>query len=194
VLLVDAALGFINHLMADESWAYERLKAFAGQTARLELGALAFPLEITAGGLFKASDGVAAPAVTISLPADAPWRALQDRASLLAAAQVKGSAELAECLGFVFRNLRWDVESDLAQLLGDIAAHRLVQGGKQLFTWQQQQAENLALNLAEYFTEEYSVITRRQDLGAFCAEVGSLQEDFCNLEQRLAFLEDSRSA
>ena len=34
-MLLGAALGIVNHLLAGEDWARERLKPFAGQTARL---------------------------------------------------------------------------------------------------------------------------------------------------------------
>jgi ubiquinone biosynthesis protein UbiJ len=189
MMLLGAALGIVNHLLAGEGWARERLQPFAGQTARLELGALTLPLAISPHGLFVAGERNLAPSVTITLPADAPLRALTDRPALFASARLSGSAELAECLGFVFRNLRWDVESDLAQVVGDIAAHRLVAGGRQVVRWHQQQATNLAINLAEYFTEEDPAIARRLDLSDFCAEVARLPGELARLEARIAALE-----
>lgn len=183
------ALAFINHVLAAEDWARERLKPFAGQAVRLEAGALARVLEITGDGLLVAGDDDAAVAVTIVLPADAPLRALIDRPALFAAAQISGSAELAENLGFLFRNLRWDIESDLAQLVGDIAARRLVEGGKRIGRWQAEQARNLAANLAEYFTEEDPLIARRADLADFCAEVAALPARLAQIERRIASLE-----
>lgn len=188
-MLLGAALKFVNHLLAEEAWARARLKPFAGQTARLELGALKLPLEITPDGQFTTGDDTIPTAVTITLPADAPVRALMDRPSLFAAAHISGSAELAENLGFVFRNLDWDVEDDLSRLVGDIAARRLVEGGKRLAQWQLQQARNLARNLAEYFTEENPAITRHQDVSTFCAEVDSVQEWVAQLEKRVKELE-----
>lgn len=188
-MLVDATLGFLNHLLAGEDWARDRLQPFAGQTARFELGALSQALEITATGFFAAGDKNAPASVTINLPADAPLRALTDRPSLLSAAHISGSAELAETLGFIFRNLRWDAESDLSLLVGDIAARRLVSGGKQLVKWQQNQARNLALNLAEYFTEESPAIARKKDIAAFCVDVDGVQAELSRLEKRVALLE-----
>jgi len=182
----SGVLGFINHLLAGEDWARDRLKPFAGQTVRLESGVLARVFEITAAGFVAAGDEDAVVAVTITLPADAPLRALIDRPALFAAAQISGAAELAENLGFLFRNLRWDIESDLAQLVGDIAARRLVVGGKRVRNWQAAQARNLAQNLTEYFTEENPLIARRQDLADFCSEVAALQERLAQIERRVA--------
>ena len=188
-MLLGAALAAINHLLAGEDWARERLSPFAGQTARLEFGALALPLAIGADGLFVAASRDAPADVTITLPADALLRALTDRASLFSAAQLSGSAQLAENLGFVFRNLRWDVESDLAPLVGDIAAHRLVAAGGQLARWQRQQTFNLAANLAEYFTEENPSIARSRDVAEFCAQVASVSDEVARIEARIAALE-----
>ena len=188
-MLLGAALATVNHLLAGEDWARARLQPFAGQTARLEFGALTLPLAINADGLFVAA-GESAPAdVTITLPADAPLRALADRPSLFTAAHLSGSAELAETLGFVFRNLRWDAESDLARFVGDIAAHRLTAFGSGLARWHQQQALNLAANFAEYFTEEKPSIARRSDVADFCAEVTRLPDEVARLETRIAALE-----
>lgn len=188
-MLVNAILGFLNHLLTGEDWARNRLQSFAGQTACFELGALKQPLAITSAGLFAPGDASAPASVSITLPADAPLRALTDRPSLFAAAHISGSAELAEALGFVFRNLSWDVESDLSSLVGDIAARRLVSGGKAVAKWHQDQAHNLALNLAEYFTEERPAIARQKDLAAFCTDVAQVQDELAQLEKRVARLE-----
>lgn len=188
-MLLPAALAAINHLLAGEDWARERLSPFAGRTARLEFGALALPLAIGADGLFVVAERDAPADVTITLPADAPLRALADRASLFATAQLSGSAQLAENLGFVFRNLRWDVEADLAQFVGDIAAHRLVAVGSRVARWQRQQALNLAANFAEYLTEEKPSIARRRDVADFCAEVTRLPDEVARIEARIAALE-----
>jgi len=182
------ALGLVNHLLAAEDWARGRLKPFAGQTARCEWGLLKCSLTITADGFLVAGDDGVAVAVVITLPAGAPLRALFGRQSLLAAAQISGSAELAETLAFMARNLRWDIEDDLAGLIGDIAARRLVEGGKRVARLQAEQARNFAINIAEYFTEEDPLIARREDLAGFCAAVGDVRERLLQLEQRVAAL------
>ena len=188
-MLLGTALAAINHLLAGEDWARQQLSPFVGQTARLEFGALALPLAISADGLFVAAGRDAPADVTITLPADAPLRALTDRPSLFTAARLAGSAQLAENLGFVFRNLRWDVEADLSRVVGDIAAHRLVAVGSRVASWQRQQAFNLAANVAEYFTEESPSIARQRDVAGFCAQVADLPQQLDRLEARIAALE-----
>lgn len=202
---LPTAVRLINHLIAEEDWARERLRPFAGQRARVELGPLALPLVVGADGLFvvdrpnqtdigEAADAAdaadtIAPEVTITLAADAPLRALTGSASLLASAKISGAADFAEALAFVFRNLEWDVEDDLSFFVGDIAARRVVAGGKRLLNWQREQVRNLALNMAEYLTHEKPVIASAERLAAFAADVAFLQDDLKRLEQRINKLE-----
>lgn len=101
------------------------------------------------------------------------------------AARIKGSAEFAEALGFVIRNLRWDAEEDLSRIVGDIAAHRIVRGTSKFAGWQQQAARNFAANLAEYFTEEQPLIARQADISSFSGDIDRLRDDVARLEKRL---------
>lgn len=188
-MLTALALRVLNHLLASEDWARQRLQPFAGQTAQVSSGSLVLALAVTPEGTFSAGDKTATATVSIALPADAPVRALTDRDGLMAAAQISGPADFAEALGFVFRNLRWDAEDDLSRLVGDIAARRMVSGGKQVLQWQREQAKNLAANLGEYFSEEVRAIARRQEIDEFCAEVAQQDEALGRLEARIAALE-----
>ena len=192
-MLLAIPLAGLNHLLASEDWARAHLKSFAGQTTRLELPPVDLLLEITSEGFFRSADDNIAATVTISLPADTPFRVLTgfgDRSSLLAAAQVRGSADLADCLGFVFRNLDWDAESDLAPLVGDIAARRLVQCVRQFGVWKRSQGWNLARNLAEFLTEELPIIARHQEISEFCREVECVSARMTSIERRIASMEN----
>ena len=190
-VLLRPFLRVFNHLLAQEDWARERLKPFAGQSVCLRLGALALSLAVRPDGRFAPADDAAAqaPTVTITLPPDAPLRALTDRQAVFTAAHIAGPAEFAETLGFVFRNLDWDAESDLARVVGDVAAHRLVGSGRNFARWHQRQATNLALNVAEYLTEENPTIARRADISDFCAQTAALAAELGALEARIARLE-----
>lgn len=188
-MLLGTALRFANHVLTGEHWARVRLKPFAGQTAHFEFGTFLIPLTITSNGLLAAGDRSTVAAVTIRLADDAPLRALSDPPALLASARIAGSADLAETLGFVFRNLRWNPEDDLARLSGDIVARRLSQGAKQFAQWHLRTAKNFALNVAEYLTEESPAIARHTDLSRFFRSVDALRDDCARFEQRLQKLE-----
>ena len=193
-MLLPIALKAINHVLKGEDWAVQRLRAFAGQSLRLELGRLEVPLQIGDSGLLvaqSASDSSVAlqPTVTITLPADAPARLLVDAASLGGRVRVSGSAELAESLNFIFKNLRWDAEHDLARVVGDIAARRLVDGGRQLARWQAAQLSNMASNVVEFLTAEQTTLVQRAEMSEFAASVATAGTALAQLESRIARLE-----
>jgi len=180
-----AAFGFANHLLAGEDWARQRLLAFSGQTAELQFGYALLRFTISKAGLLEEADVAAGALVSIRLADDAPVRALADRPSLFSSATVAGSAEFAETLGFVFRNLRWDVEHDLALLTGDVFARRALHLAVALGRWQGASARNLATSIAEYLTEEEAALVPRRALASFCSDVDALRDDLARLEKRV---------
>lgn len=187
-MMAALAVAALNHLLGQENWARERLRPFAGQGASLAVGPTRLTLTITGDGLLAQGGDSLNPAVEITLPADTPLRYLSDPASVFAAARLTGSVDFAEAIGFVFRNLRWDAEGDLAKIVGDIAAHRLTIVGRQFFGWQKRAAGNLLANLAEYAAEPGGLAVSRPEVEAFCGAVSQARDDLARLEKRLAKL------
>ncbi len=181
-------LAAINHLLGQASWAREKLAPFAGHAALIKLPPFEAAFLIDADGCLAVPVATAELEVSISLPAATPLLALQGKDEVMRAARIEGSAEFAETLGFVIRNLRWDAEEDLSGLVGDIAAHRIVGGAREFAAWQQQAARNFAENLAEYFTEEQPLIARRVAIAEFSADIDRLRDDLARLEKRVARL------
>jgi ubiquinone biosynthesis protein UbiJ len=96
-----------------------------------------------------------------------------------------GDAELAAALQFLFRNLSWDVEEDLARVIGDLAAHRLVNSAREFLTWQKDAAARIGENLAEYLSEEAAMLAPRPELARYAREVAELRDAVERLEKRL---------
>ena len=175
----------INHVLGQAAWAREKLMPFAGHAAQIKLPPFEAAFLITPDGSIAAPEAGAELEVAISLPATTPLLALQGKDAVMRAARIEGSAEFAQALGFVIRNLRWDAEEDLSTVVGDIAAHRIVTGTKEFVGWQQQAAQNLAANLAEYFTEEQPLIAKQADIAEFSSDIDRLRDDVARLEKRL---------
>ena len=178
-------LAAINHLLGQAAWAREKLMPFAGHSAQIKLPPFEAAFLIGADGCISAPTLEAELEVSISLPAATPLLALQGKDAVMRATRIEGSAEFAEALGFVIRNLRWDAEEDLSRIVGDIAAHRIVAGTREFAAWQQQAAQNLAENLAEYFTEEQPLIARQKDIAGFSSDIDRLRDDVARLEKQL---------
>jgi ubiquinone biosynthesis protein UbiJ len=183
------AIFAINHLLASEDWARERLAPFAGKHVSIAAPPLPeLKLRVLAGGLVGAADASAQDDLAITVKSGAlPHLASRDEA-LLQHVEIKGNAELANAVQFLFRNLKWDVEDDLSKIFGDIAARRMAQVGRDIAAWQQDAALRAGQNFAEYLTEEQPLIARAADVERFNRDVEALRDDLARLEARLARL------
>lgn len=185
---IDFFLRLLNHVLEHEDWARERLRAVAGQTVRIEGGPLAVSLTVTDGGTFRLAGEQEPAAVLVEFSSDTPFRLLAEPGSIFTAAHLTGPASLAETLAFVFRNLQWDVEADLAEIVGDIPAHRIAQAAKAGLAWHREAIARLGKNIAEFATEESRLVVPTREIREFAGAVDRLRDDFARLEKRLARL------
>jgi ubiquinone biosynthesis protein UbiJ len=183
------ALAALNHLLAAAPWARERLAPFAGRRARLVLPPWRVEFRIGADGTLE-SLGDSSVEVEIGLPAGAPFAALQGREAMMRGAQVSGSAEFAEALGFVLRHLDWDAEEDLSRLIGDIAAQRLAEALRSTLSARRQALQRAGENVMEYLLYEQPQWATAREGAAFAAAAERLKRETDALERRVAALCD----
>lgn len=177
----------LNHLIQGEHWAQDRLRAHAGAQILIE-GGPTIRLAINEHGHFYPGNADLTPDVSITLPSDIVVRVLFDRDKLFSSVKLGGSADVAESLAFVLRNLNWDVEADLAGVVGDIAAHRIAGIGRTLASSLQQSVKRATENVAEYVTEESGLLVSPEHITAFSQAVNTLRDDLARLEKRIARL------
>lgn len=187
-------LSATNHLLAQAGWARQRLQPHAGRTARLVLSPVAeIDFSVANDGQLAEWSGEEAPEVSLRLAvADLPRLLVDGLETAMRHVRIEGNAEFAEALGFVFRHLRWDAEEDLSRLFGDIAAHRLVEGGRKVVDEGRRSLERASGNVAEYLTEESTLLVPRKALPAFAEEVVALRDTVARLDKRVARLEKRR--
>ena len=102
--------------------------------------------------------------------------------------EMQGDMEFAQEVSFLARNLTWDVEEDLARLVGDIAAHRIVQGARQARDWGRDAALRVGQGAAEYWTEESPLIASRVKVEGFVRDVAELRDAVERLDKRVELL------
>lgn len=180
-------LGALNHLLRQAAWARRTLQPFAGRQARFDMPPWQLAFAVGAEGLFEPV-GEGEIDVTVVLPAETPLIALQGIERAMAGAHVTGNAEFATALSFVLKNLRWDAEEDLARLVGDVAAHRIVGVSSRLTSWQQEAARNAVENLAEYLGEESALLVPTRELAKSRDELADFTKRIDALEARLKTL------
>lgn len=176
----------LNHLLKTEVWASKRLAPFAGETVALAtppLPELRFAI-LADGRVAPAAEGAQA-SLTVALKPNALAALARGEEHFMRAVQVTGDARLASEVLLLVRHLRWDAEEDLSQLLGDVAAHRLVGLARDFTAWQADAARRLADSVMEYALEERRLLVRRAELDALAAQTARLRDALERLEKRL---------
>lgn len=184
-MLAQVFLAATNHLLTRAGWARQRLQPHAGRSARLDLTPLGtIDFSVSADGHFADWVGDATPDVVLRLaPGDLPLG--QGLEAVMRQVRIEGNAELADTLGFVFRHLRWDAEEDLSRVIGDIAAHRLIDTGRALADSGRRALQGLGQNLGEYLVEEQPVLVARPALTGLAGELAELRDAVGRLEKRI---------
>ena len=178
----------LNHLLQQSPGAAEALVRHAGRSVRFDLTLAQFDFRIADDGCFSEAaidtpDALIRP--TPALVARLPFFGRD----ALRHANYSGDPALLATLDRVFKQLSWDVEADLAPLVGDIAAHRLHTFGREVLDGLAHTAAALGHNASEYVVEEAEMMARGVDVARFNREVDTLADDAARLEARLKRLE-----
>ncbi|MBC3880993.1 sterol-binding protein [Undibacterium sp. LX40W] len=184
---------FVNHLLAKEPWARERLQLHANKLVCVDLELVQLRANIGADGLLQAADTNTTPA-NVSLrikPADLPLIA-QDPKKAVSYVKIDGDADLANVISGLSQDLRWEAEEDLAKLFGDITASRMVSSGNAVREHLQRTHQSLKENFAEYFLEENPMLVRPQAVEAFATQVVKTRDDVERLMKRIERLEKAK--
>jgi ubiquinone biosynthesis protein UbiJ len=117
---------FLNHVLQQEPAATERLRRQAGKPLKLQWGDFHLTLAPTRAGLLERCDASATPELTVTLTQSSPLDLAQRvLAGDKPGVDIQGDVLLAAEIAWLVDNLRWDVEEDLARVLGDAPAHTL---------------------------------------------------------------------
>ena len=121
---------FLNHVLASEPQACQRLARQKGQRIEIVWQAMKLQLQPTAAGLLEraAFDG-------FDLRLTAIDASPLDIVSALARGdkpkvRIEGDVQLAAEINWLIDHVRWDAEEDLARLVGDAPAHTLAQAAR----------------------------------------------------------------
>ena len=133
----------VNHVLAGEAAATDRLRPHAGRRIELQFSAWpsllpappAMVWRVTPAGLLEWQGMQPEPGADLQVRLDAANPALL-MARLVAgeppSLQIDGDAQLAGDINWLSQNLRWDVAADLERLFGPAVAQQLYRVGQAL--------------------------------------------------------------
>ena len=115
---------FLNHVLMQEKEAMERLVRQKGRVARVQWRSYSVALQVTPAGLFNVADEEAQPDLLLEVTETSPLALAQvalrgDKPSI----RIEGDVQLAADINWLADHVEWDVEEDLARLIGDAPAH-----------------------------------------------------------------------
>lgn len=139
--VIDRLTLFINHVLASESAATQRLQAHAGRVLSAAWSGwppfLPQPPRVawvvTPAGLLERSEAPEPADLRVVMDASDPrrwWEAMQ--AGERPPMDIQGDAQLATDVSWLIDNVRWDVEDDLARVIGELPARQLASMGRGL--------------------------------------------------------------
>ncbi|MFP5478038.1 MAG: SCP2 domain-containing protein [Gammaproteobacteria bacterium] len=118
------AVLFLNHVLQQEPEAQDRLARQKGRVVLFRWRTMHMRLVATPAGLLDVAPEAALPDLTLTIAENSPFA--------LAGAQlrgdkpkveIEGDVQLAAEVNWLVDHVRWDVEDDLARLIGDAPAH-----------------------------------------------------------------------
>jgi ubiquinone biosynthesis protein UbiJ len=183
----------INHVLNSEPWACAELSKHSGKTVLLELPLGRMYFEINSIGFLVAVKEGDHPSLVLEISSKALSGLMGSPGNLreqaFKAVKITGDADLAQLIGRLAGQLRWEYEEDLARLVGDAPATFAVREGKKLISATRSAAGDLLDNVVEYVTEERKVLLNQRDFMVRKTELNNLRDSINRLEKRIQLLE-----
>ena len=192
---MNPATIFINHVLAQQTWARDALARHSARRLRLAAPPFALGLKITERGEVEALPlvgGEDSYDVTLSVAATRVPFLFIDPETAMKDVRIEGDAEFAQTLARLAREVRWDVEEDLSKVLGDIPAHQMMRFARAFAAWGAEAGKRLAQTTSAYLLDEDPTLARKAAVEGFSRDVASLRDDCARLEKRLEMLEKVR--
>lgn len=183
-LASESVVAWYGRLLAREDAARAALAPYAGRSARFEAGLVNVFLAVAAGGRLAAGSGT--PSVTITLDPQVLADALLDPGAVLRRMRVEGDAEFARALTEVLSRLKPDPAEDLARIIGDAPAQRLVDSVHAAMERMRDSAQRLARQGADFLVAEHPALLGKQEFSRFTGELAELQARLERLQARAA--------
>lgn len=188
-----AACKAINHVLESEPWAMRELAAHADKTILLELPFGNLCLQLSSDGLLRPVTEIQSASLVLSISANALNGLLTRVGNLkeqaIKSVKITGDADLAQLIGRLAGQLRWEYEEDLARFIGDAPASFAVRQGKKFLSAGRLAASDLLENAVEYVSEERKVLLNMRDFMIHKHELNELRDAVDRIEKRIQHLE-----
>ena len=124
---------FLNHVLMQERVAMDRLVRQSGRVVQVQWRSIKLTLKITPAGLLDLAGDDETPDLRVQVVDESPLALARDvlqgdKPSI----RIDGDVQFAAEIQWLVDHVRWDVEEDLARIVGDTPAHWLAQAGQRI--------------------------------------------------------------
>ena len=124
-------VSLLNHVLMQEPQAMERLVRQKGRVVLMQWRAFTFRLQVSRAGLFDVAPPDAKADLVLVITQESPLAIAQELIQgAKPSVRIEGDVQLAAEVSWLIDHVRWDLEEDLARLLGDAPAHALAQAAR----------------------------------------------------------------
>jgi ubiquinone biosynthesis protein UbiJ len=102
--------------------------------------------------------------------------------------ELSGDIQLAQQFAQLLEDCKPDLEEWLSRITGDILAHTLFQGAKNITDWLKNQADKQQHHLAQAITQEWDIAPAPLEIAYFCDQVDATQQQAERLNQKITDL------
>jgi ubiquinone biosynthesis accessory factor UbiJ len=116
----------LNHVLQQEPEAQARLKRQAGRVVEAHWRVFSVRLQPSPAGLLDLAPITQNSDLTLTLADDSPWSLAQSALrGEKPAVRIAGDVQLAAEMQWLVDHVRWDLEEDVARIVGDAPAHAM---------------------------------------------------------------------
>jgi len=127
------AVLFLNHVLQQEPEAQQRLLRQQGRVVRFQWRFVTMELVATPAGLLDLAPAGSVPELTLTITDESPFELARNTLrGGKPSVQIIGDVQLAAEVNWLVDHVRWDVEDDLARLVGDVPAHTIANGARRV--------------------------------------------------------------
>ncbi len=186
----------INRSISQSETARSEVAALHGQCLEVEVQGVGLTLQALAsdGEVQLSAQATTPPQVTIAGPPLALVKLLSepqpDAATLRRLSiSLRGDEQVAADFARLLRHARPDLEEELSNIIGDIAAHQVGSALRALHSFGSRTVDTLRQNTSEFLQEESRMMPSRLEVRSFCNAVDEARDAVERAAARLKRLE-----
>jgi len=177
----------VNHVLFQNDWMKTKLKGFDDKSITINISNVIVNFIIKDGGQIFLTDNCNKPDSTIEMSFKTLISQITNKK--IADISIKGDIELAKEVADVLKKIKWDIEEDLSQVIGDVPATELTKIGRKILKETKTNLISLGEMFKEYWQEENPILAKKRHIEKFLSEVDLIVEDVDRVEATIAALQ-----